>query len=87
MIIHKKMFELTIAWGNPSVNFENAAITCSLVFVVLKSFVDVPSALLIPSILNPRVAVEEMVSLQTMYLGFVTPFRLCSSSVGAFMSI
>lgn len=78
---------LTIAWGKPSVNFSKAAMICSLVLVVLKSLLEVPSALRIPSILNPSVAVDEMVSLQTIYLGLVTALSLCSSSVGAHWSI
>ena len=47
-----------------------ASITCSRVFVVLNSFEDVPSDFLTPSIRKPKVAVEEMVSLHTMYLKY-----------------
>lgn len=41
------------------------------------------SLTLTPSILNPRVAVELMVSLHCMYLGLVTTFCRFSSGVGA----
>lgn len=42
--------------------------TCSLVLVILNSFEDVPSHFLTPSMRKPKVAVDEIVSLQTMYL-------------------
>lgn len=42
--------------------------TCSCVRVVLKSLLEVPSPRRTPSIRNPRVAVDEMVSRHTMYL-------------------
>ena len=45
-----------------------ASNTCSLFFVVLKSFDDVPSLFFTPSIRKPKVAVDEIVSLQTIYL-------------------
>lgn len=41
------------------------------------------SLTLTPSILNPRVAVELIVSLHCMYLGLVTAFLSFSSIVGA----
>lgn len=78
---------LTTACGNPFVKSLKATMICSFVFVVLKSFEELPSALLIPSIRKPKVAVEDIVSLHTIYRGFVTPFILCSSSVGAPVSI
>lgn len=78
---------LTIACGKLSVNSEKALMICSFDLVVLKSLLEVPSDFRIPSIRNPKVAVDDMVSLQTMYLGLVTPFIRCSSSVGAFESI
>ena len=70
-----------MVWGLPDKNLWNSLVTCtklsllsnmqpytcSLEDVILKSFVDRPS-FLTPSILNPRVAVDEMVSLHTMYL-------------------
>lgn len=57
---------LTTTCGNPSVKLWNAAMICSLDLVVLKSLLLVPSEFLIPSILKPRVAVDEIVSLHTM---------------------
>lgn len=39
------------------------------------------------SIRKPNVAVLDIVSRQTMYLGFVTPLARCSSSFGASLSI
>ena len=45
-----------------------ASNTCSLFFVVLNSFDDVPSLFFTPSIRKPKVAVDEIVSLQTIYL-------------------
>ena len=47
---------------------ERLSITWSLVLVVLNSLDDVPSLFLTPSIRKPNVAVDEIVSLQTMYL-------------------
>ena len=50
------------------VKFLKASDTCSLVFVVLKSFEEVPSLFFTPSRRNPSVAVEDIVSRQTIYL-------------------
>lgn len=61
-------FLLTITCGNPATKSRNASITWSLLLVVLKSLLDFPSLFLIPSIRKPNVAVDEIVSLQTMYL-------------------
>ena len=44
---------------------------------VVDGVIDAPS-FFIPSILNPSVAVDEIVSRHNMYLGLVTPFSLCS---------
>lgn len=79
--------EFTTACGKPLVKSRNATMICSFVFVVLKSLEELPSARLMPSIRKPKVAVELIVSRHTIYLGFVTPFNLCSSSVGALESI
>lgn len=54
--------------GKPATKSRNASITWSRFLVVLKSLLDLPSLFLIPSIRKPNVAVEEIVSLQTMYL-------------------
>ena len=59
---------LTTACGKPFVKSWNACIICSLVFVVLKSLLDFPSLFLIPSIRKPSVAVDDIVSLHTIYL-------------------
>ena len=45
-----------------------ASLTCCRVRVVLKSLLEKPSLLRIPSMRKPRLAVEEIVSLHTMYL-------------------
>ena len=50
------------------VKFLKASETCSLVLVVLKSFEEVPSLFFTPSRRNPSVAVDDIVSLQTIYL-------------------
>ena len=52
-----------------------ASNTCSLFFVVLKSFDDVPSLFFTPSIRKPKVAVDEIVSLQTIYLNKKNTFN------------
>ena len=49
----------------------NDSIICSFVFVVLNSFDDVPSFFLTPSIRKPNVAVDDIVSRQTMYLELI----------------
>lgn len=54
--------------GKPATKSRNASITWSRFLVVLKSLLDLPSLFLIPSIRKPNVAVDEIVSLQTMYL-------------------
>ena len=53
-----------------------ASKTCSLVFVVLYSFDEVPSLFFTPSTRKPRVAVDEIVSLHTIYLKKI-PFVSC----------
>ena len=59
---------LTTACGKPYVKSWNACMICSLVLVVLKSLLDFPSLFLIPSIRKPSVAVDDIVSLHTIYL-------------------
>ena len=59
---------LTTACGKPATKSLKACLICSFVFVVLKSLLDFPSLFLMPSIRNPRVAVDDIVSLHTMYL-------------------
>lgn len=66
-------------------SFKTSSI-CWLEPTVLKSLVELPSCFRIPSIRNPRLAVDEMVSRHTMYLGLVTPPDRSSSGVGAFGS-
>ena len=65
----KKSFRiLTTVSQLLEVKFLKASDTCSLVFVVLKSFEEVPSLFFTPSRRNPSVAVEDIVSRQTIYL-------------------
>ena len=59
---------LTAVIDEEEMKSERASITWSLVLVVLNSLDDVPSLFLTPSIRKPKVAVDEMVSLQTIYL-------------------
>ena len=78
---------LTTVSGLLEVKFLKASQTWLFVLVVLKSFDEVPSPFLIPSKRKPNVAVEEMVSRQTMYLQkqqqqehiIVCPMRVYSS--------
>lgn len=67
-IIHVIVHVLTTACGKPSVKSMKASLICECVLVVLKSLLDLPSLFLIPSILKPNVAVDEIVSRHTMYL-------------------
>ena len=60
--------ERTTALGQPSVNIVTASLTCCRVRVVLKSLLEKPSLLRMPSMRKPRLAVDEMVSRHTMYL-------------------
>ena len=55
-------------FADPWRKFLKTVKICSLVFVVLKSVEDVPSLFFTPSIRKPSVAVEDIVSLQTIYL-------------------
>ena len=58
----------TAVSGLDEVKCLKASATCDLVLVVLKSLEDVPSPFLIPSSRKPSVAVDDIVSRQTMYL-------------------
>ena len=64
----KQNKKLTTIDGDADEKSLKASNTCSLFFVVLKSFDDVPSLFFTPSIRKPKVAVDEIVSLQTIYL-------------------
>lgn len=77
----RNAFLLTITCGNPATKSRNASITWSLLLVVLKSLLDFPSLFLIPSIRKPNVAVDEIVSLQTIYLLAKTKRALIISNV------
>ena len=59
---------LTAVAVDPEMKFLKAFRISSFSLVVLKSFEDDPSLFFTPSIRNPSVAVDEMVSRQTMYL-------------------
>ena len=61
-------------FGDLAMKFSKTLRICSLVLVVLKSLEEVPSLILTPSIRKPNVAVDDIVSLQTMYL-FVSSGR------------
>jgi len=67
-VINGSPYILTAVSTDPEMKFLNDSKICSFVFVVLNSFDDVPSFFLTPSMRKPRVAVEEIVSRQTMYL-------------------
>lgn len=68
--------------GNSSVKSWKASMICWRVFVVLKSLLDLPSLLRIPSIRKPKVAVDDIVSLHTMYLeqndNMITTGKCCT---------
>ena len=62
------MIKCTAVSGLDEVKCLKASATCDLVLVVLKSLEDVPSPFLMPSSRKPSVAVDDIVSRQTMYL-------------------
>ena len=64
----EKIINLTAVSADPEMKFLKDSIICSFVFVVLNSLDDVPSFFLTPSMRKPKVAVEDIVSRQTMYL-------------------
>ena len=59
---------LTAVIDEEEMKSERVSITWSLVLVVLNSLEEVPSHFLTPSIRNPKVAVDDIVSLHTIYL-------------------
>ena len=60
------ILKITKACGWSLINSRKTARICADVLVVLKSLLDVPSCLRMPSMRNPRVAVDDIVSRHTM---------------------